>query len=208
MQVVIVPMIHVQNIRTSLLLAFFTIALAAPAIAQEELDPTGWQSKLRFHADSALGPRALVSSVVYAGLLQEADFPREWGQGSLGYSKRLGSTLAYSGLRNALAFGLDTALHQDPRYYPSRNKGFWRRTKHVFRRTILTRTDSGKETVATWRLESGYAATFISNEWYPDRLNTVKLGLAQGTAQIGFDLLGNVASEFWPDIKKLLHRKP
>ena len=206
-------MIQTQNIRAfyrrtknSLLFAFVTLALASPAIAQDP-DPAAWQSKLLFHAESAFGPRALIGSVAYAGLLQEADFPREWGQGSLGYSKRLGSTLAYSGLRNALAFGLDTTLHQDPRYYPSVDKGFWRRTKHAFRGTILTRTDSGKETVATWRLGSGYAATFISNEWYPDRLNTVKLGLAQGTAQIGFDLLGNMATEFWPDIKKLLHPK-
>ena len=46
-------------------------------------------------------------------------------------------------------------------------------------------------------------------EWYPDRLNTVGRGLTQGTTQIGFDLLANIGSEFWPDVKKkILHRKP
>ena len=81
--------------------------------------------------------------------------------------------------------------------------------KHAFRGTILTPTDSGTETLATWRLGSAYGAAFLSNQWYPGRLNTVKLGLAQGSTQIGFDLLANLGSEFWPDVKKkLLHRKP
>ena len=172
-------------------------------------DSSGWQSKLRFHAESAYGPEAVAGSALYAGLLQEIDFPREWGQGTAGYAKRLGSTLAYVGLRNALAFGLDTTLHQNPRYDRSTGTGARQRLKHAFRRTILTRTDAGGETLATWRLGSAYGAAFLSNEWYPDRLNTVKLGLAQGSTQIGFDLLANVGAEFWPDFKRnVLRRRP
>jgi len=175
----------------------------------QQLDPTAWQSKLRFHALSAYGPGPLLGAAAYTGLLQEVNFPREWGQGASGYGKRLGSTLAYAGVRNLMSFGLDTALHQDPRYHPSGESGFWRRTKHAFRGTILTRTDSGGETLATWRIGSAYGATFLANEWYPDRVNTVKLGLEQGTTQMGFDFLANLASEFWPGVKrKILHHKP
>ena len=184
-------------------------ALFAAAGLAQDLDPSGWQSKLRYHAASAYGPAALAGSAAYTGLLQEIDFPREWGQGAAGYGKRLSSSLTYSGLRNTLSFGLDTALHQDPRYDRSTDTGFWRRTKHAFRRTILTRTDSGGETFATWRFGSAYGANFISNAWYPDRVNTVKLGLTEGTTQIGFDLLANIGCEFWPDVKKkILRRKP
>jgi hypothetical protein len=183
--------------------------LFAAVGASQDRDPTTSQSKLRFHAVGAYGPGALLGSAAYVGLLQEADFPREWGQGAAGYGKRLGSELAYSGVRNVLSFGLDTALHQDPHYDRSANTGFWRRTKHAFHRTILTRTDSGGETFATWRFGSAYGATFISNEWYPDRVNTVKLGLIEGTTQIGFDFLANIGSEFWPDVKrKIFRRKP
>jgi hypothetical protein len=169
----------------------------------------GWERKLRFHAVSAYGPAALAGAVVYDGFLQGIDFPREWGPGGLGYAKRFGSTLAYSGVRNLLGFGLDSALHQDPRYYRSTERGAWRRTKHAFRETILTHKDSGGETLSTWRLGSAYGAAFISNEWYPDRVNTIALGLSQGSTQLGFDLLSNLGSEFWPDIKrKLLRRGP
>jgi hypothetical protein len=172
-------------------------------------DPSGWQSKLQFHAANAYGPDALAESAVYDGYRQLTDFPREWGQGAAGYGRRVASTLAYSGIRNTLGFGLDTALHQDPRYYRSVDTGLWRRTKHAIRGTILARTDSGGETLATWRFGSAYGAALISNEWYPDRLNTMKVGLEQGSTQIAFDLLANLRSEFWPDVKKkLLRRRP
>ena len=178
-------------------------------ITPHDMVPIGWEAKLHFHAVSAYGPAALAGAAVYDGFLQGIDFPREWGQGGVGFGKRFGSTLAYSGVRNLLGFGLDSALHQDPRYYRLTERGMWRRTKHAFRETILTHTDSGGETLATWRLGSAYGAAFMSNEWYPDRVNTVALGFSQGSTQLGFDLLSNLGSEFWPDIRrKLLHRAP
>jgi hypothetical protein len=186
-----------------LVLAAVVCALSTFAFADDP-DPSGWQTRLLFHAESAYGPWALTGSAAWAGFLQEIDFPREWGQGAEGYGKRLGSTLAYSGMRNVLGFGLDSALHEDPRYFRSEDKRFWRRMEHVVRGTVLTRTDTGKETFSVWRVGSAYGATFLSNEWYPDRLNTFKIGLAQGTTQMGFDLLGNVGNEFWPDVKKAL----
>jgi hypothetical protein len=175
----------------------------------QQADATSWQSKLSFHASTAYGPWSLVGTAAYSGLLQGIDFPKEWGQGMSGYGKRLGSELAYSGVRNTMAFALDTTLHEDPHYYRSTDTGFWRRMKHAFRGTVLTRTDSGGETLSWWRLGSAYGATYLSNQWYPDRVNTVKYDLTEGTTQIGFDFLANVGSEFWPDIKKkVFRRKP
>jgi hypothetical protein len=195
-------------VRRLLLLAVASAVFAASGMAQDS-DPSAWQSKLRYHAAYAYGPSALAGSAAYVGLLQAVDFPKEWGHGAAAYGQRLGSTLAYSGIRGVLSFGLDTTLHQDPRYYRSGEGGVLHRIGHAFRGTILTRTDSGSETLATWRFGSAYGATFISNEWYPDRLNTVKVGLTQGTTQIGFDLLTNLGAEFWPDVKrKVLRRGP
>lgn len=186
-----------------LVLGAVVCALSTAAFADDP-DPSGWQTRLLFHAESAYGPWALAGSAAWAGLLQEVDFPREWGQGAEGYGKRLGSTLAYSGIRNVIGFGLDSALHEDPRYTRGVDKGFWRRTGHAVRGTILTRTDSGKEEFSMWRFGSAYGATLLSNEWYPDRLSTIKVGMVQGSTQIGFDLLRNLGTEFWPDVKKTL----
>ncbi len=181
---------------------------ATAGFSQSLLPSTAPESKLRFHLEKAYSPEAVAESAALAGYFQAVDSPREWGQGASGFGRRMNSALAYSGVRNAIAFGLDSALHQDPRYYRSTETGAWRRTKHVLRSTIMTRTDSGGETLATWRLGSAFSAPFIANQWCPDRVNTYGLSLREGVAQLGFDALANFRSEFGPDMKKkLLHRR-
>jgi hypothetical protein len=170
----------------------------------EPLDVTG---KLEYHAKCAFGPAAILGDAAYAAILQADNAPLEWKQGAAAFGKRVGSMVAWSGIHNALAFGLDSTLHQDPRYFRAGGTGFWRRSGHALRGTILTRTDSGGETFSTWRIGSAYGSAVLSNLWYPDRLNTARLGFIQGSVTLGFDLMGNLGKEFWPDVRrKVLHR--
>lgn len=165
--------------------------------------------KLRYHAAQSFGPAALASSGLRAGFLQLTDSPSEWGQGAAGYERRFGSSVATAGVRGVLAFTLDSALHQDPRYHRSLRTGVGRRAVHTLRCTILTRKDGGGETLAVWRLGSAYGSAFIANQWQPDRTKIVGRGLAGGSVQIGLDFGRNLGAEFWPDIKRILaHRKP
>jgi len=177
------------------------IGIAQPFTA---LDVNG---KFDYQLHQSVGPLALLGDAAYAGILQGIGTPTEWGQGGSGYGKRLGSTMACSGMRGALAFGLDSALHEDPRYFRSAGGSFRHRVGHAFRGIILTRTDHGTETFSVWRFGSAYGAAYVSNQWYPGRLNTVALGFAQGSLQIGFDLVRNLASEFGPDIKRMVFRR-
>jgi hypothetical protein len=182
-------------------------AFPVAGIAQSPAPPLDVKGKLRFHAEQTYGPWAIAGSAAYAGILHALDTPDEWGQGAAGYGKRFASTLAGAGIHGALAFGLDSALHQDPRYYPSHSTGFWRRTGHAFRGTILTRKDQGGETLSTWRLGSAYGAAYLSNQWYPRRLNTVRLGFLQGSLTLGFDVARNLASEFRQEIRRAISRR-
>ena len=192
---------------TAILIFALSAAIPVAGVAQTS-DALDWKNKLRSHAESTYSPSAVLGVALYAAVLQEADAPKEWGQGSAAYGKRFGSTMAWSGIHSALAFSLDSTLHQDPRYFRSGGTGFWRRSGHALRGTILTRTDSGGETLSTWRIGSAYGAAYLSNQWYPDRLNTARLDVIQGSVTLGFDLIGNLGSEFWPDIKrKVLRRK-
>jgi hypothetical protein len=137
-----------------------------------------------------------------AGLAQPAD--------AFGLKSKLRFHVeSVAGPWSVAAFGLDSTLHQDPRYFRSGGTGFWQRTADALRGTILTRTDRGGETLSTWRFGSTYGAAFLSNQWRPDRLNTVRLGVLQGSLQIGFDFASNLGAEFLPDFKrKILRRKP
>ena len=181
----------------------FALSMAIPVagIAQTP-DTLDWKGKLEFHAEKTYGPSAIVGLAAYAAVLQEVNSPEEWRQGGAAYGKRVASMAAWSGIHSALAFGLDSTLHQDPRYYRSGSAGFWRRAGHALRGTILTRTDAGGETLSTWRIGSAYGSAVLSNMWYPDRLNNARLGLIQGSMTLGFDLAANLGSEFWPDVKR------
>jgi len=186
------------------------LMFAIPTLCMAQLvDTFDVKDKLRFHGENIYSPSSLAESAAIAGILQARDAPYEWGHGGGAFGKRLASSVAYSAIHETLAFGLDSALHQDPRYVRSLSAGFWRRTGHALRGTFITRTDSGGETLATWRLGSAYSAAFISNQWCPDRVNTTALSVKQGSLQLVFDFAGNLREEFWPDVKrKMLHRKP
>ena len=190
------------------ILAFGIVALAIPLMGfAQSFEPLDVNGKLDYHVKQSVGPLAILGDAAYAGILQEADTPTEWGQGGSGYGKRFASTAACSGIHSTLAFGLDSALREDPRYFRSAAGGFWHRAGHAFRGTILTHTDRGTETVSLWRFGSAYGAAYLSNQWYPGRLNTVGLGFAEGSLQLGFDLARNLASEFGPDLKRMVFRR-
>ena len=87
----------------------------------EPLDVTG---KFYLHVNRTIGPMALVGDAAYAAVLHADNALLEWGQGGAAYGKRLASVVAWSGIHNALAFGLDSTLHQDPRYFRSTGSGF------------------------------------------------------------------------------------
>jgi hypothetical protein len=184
------------------------LAFAFPdTIPGQTPDSLSLTAKFHLHAENVYSPLAIAGTAAYTGILQADGAPKEWGQGADAYGKRFASTMAWSGIHSALSFGLDSTLKQDPRYHRSRATGFWRRSGDALRGTILTRTDSGGETLSTWRIGSAYGAAYLSNQWYPDRLNTARLGFIQGSVTLGFGLLSNLGTEFWPDLRGRVFRR-
>ena len=183
------------------------LLLVGAAWAGQDDQPLGVKAKLRFHAEQTASPGFVVEMAAYAGVLHWMDVPREWGQGAGPYGKRVASAAGATAIRNVFAFALDSALGEDPRYRRSGQGSFFRRIGHAARETVVTRTDAGRSRFATWRFGSAIGAAYLSNLWYPDRLNTFSSGMEQGAATIGLDLLGNIASEFWPDLKHRVLRR-
>jgi hypothetical protein len=185
-----------------------TLALAGVlSILAQTIDPLAWQDKLRLHPKAAYAPESIAGLAAYAGFLQMTDSPRDWGGGAGAYGMRFASAAGSAGIHGALAFGLDATLNQDPRYFRAGAGGLLRRFGHALRGTFLTRTDTGGETFSTWRVGSAYGAAFLSNTWYPARLDNARAGLTQGSIRLGFDFASNLAAEFWPDFKQHLCRR-
>lgn len=202
-----------ESMKTSnlcvLVIIAFSAAIPAVCIAQT-LDPSPLtvDGKFHYHLKRTISFWPLVTSAAYAGFLQDSDSPKEWGQGGYAYGKRFGSVVVASGIYNALAFGLDSTLHQDPRYFRSGKGLFLHRAIHALRGTILTHTDSGGETLSIWRIGAAYGSAYLAKTWYPPQAHRLRLGALEGSYLIGTDFLANLGSEFWPDIKhKVLHLK-
>ncbi len=180
-------------------------AAAEPPLTDETPLPIG--GKLRFHALSVGAPEGFLKTAAYAGALHWMGVPDEWRRGAAGYGKRLASAVGDTAIRHTLAFGMDTALGQDPRYFRARSHGLFARLGHAMAAVAVARSDAGREVIATSRLTSAFGAAFLSNQWYPDRLNTAGQGFLSGGIILGFDAAGNMLSEFLPDLKKLVRHK-
>jgi hypothetical protein len=146
--------------------------------------------------DSVLGP------MFGAAVNQARNEPPEWGQGAQGFGVRFASGYGRMLISRTIRFGVAAADHEDPRFIPSGEMGFWRRltsaTVHVF----VVPTDRGTELPAFSRLAGIYGAAFISNAWYPlSRANTSH-AFARGSTALSATVGWNVLREFWPDIKR------
>jgi hypothetical protein len=174
--------------------------------AQTGEAPLSTGAKARYSVSSSVGPAALVEMAAYAGVLQALPTPLEWRQGAAGYGERFASATSANAIRQAFAFALEVPLNEDPRYFRAQRRGVWPRLGHALAATVVTRTDAGHRRFAFSGVTSAYGAAFLSNQWYPDRLNTVGQGFLQGTATLGLDALGNIVTEFWPKRRRKLQR--
>ena len=152
-------------------------------------------------------PTVFLKSAAGAALEQWRNAPPEWEQGAEGYGRRYASSYGFNGFKNIVQFGLDSTLHEDPRYFATGKKGIVRRAVYAALQSVYCRTDSGRSRFAFARVGSAYSAGFISNLWEPDRVATVPQALVRGSESVAIDAGSNVFKEFWPDIKKKLRRK-
>ena len=131
--------------------------------------------------------------------------PNEWGVGADSYAVRTGSYLGRSILRQNLAFGVRAFDHEDPRYFPSGEKGVWQRTKYAIFHTFLVRNDYGAAMPAYSLFVTDYSMPFIEQQWRTNHFRTMQ-GFRHGTASLGAAVGLNVCQEFWPDMKSLIKK--
>jgi hypothetical protein len=149
------------------------------------------------------------SAVLAAGLSQAGNETPKYGEGSAAYAKRVGAAIGDFGTQNFFSAGVFACLfHQDPRYFrrgtPS---GVVPRALYSISRIFVTRQDSGRDAFNASNILGMAAGIGASNLYYPapSRNGSVMVSRV-GTSMTG-DVLGNLMSEFWPDIQKKFFQK-
>jgi len=81
--------------------------------------PLSVSGKFRADVIRSLGLQGFAGAAIGAGFGQATNTPGPWGQGADAFGKRFASALAGTMSRQTFAFVLESATHEDPRYFPS-----------------------------------------------------------------------------------------
>jgi hypothetical protein len=145
----------------------------------------------------------LARESVSAALEQWRDSNHEWGQGMQGFGKRLGSDLAYNGIRNTITYGASCALREDNRYFASGKARVAARILHAVKGPFIAHRD-GYDSFSFSNLAGIVGASVAQLAWVPpsgqgasDVARSVGTSYSVG---IGFD----IAREFVPGLIRRL----
>jgi hypothetical protein len=174
--------------------------LIAPLTAREKWDLAWKETEDPFNNATA---------VLTAAYSQMNNQTPKYGQGWDAYGKRVGAALGDFDSQNFFSAGLLACLlHQDPRYFRmGPESGTVRRIAYSISRLFVIRQDSGKLAFNASNIFGIILGIAASNAYYPaaSRNGTVMEGRL-GTSMMG-GAVGNLLSEFWPDVQKKFFRK-
>jgi hypothetical protein len=167
-------------------------------VTTPEYTPQTASERLRHYVVSSFGPEAFVMAAAAGGITQAENTPKEWGGGAKAYGERVGNSFAIHLIRTSLQYGASMALHEDNRYIPSTESGFFKRTKHVISSVFIAHNDAGGEHLAFSRIGSAAGASFISRAWAPHSTTSAGDGAVTFGITMATDIGFNFFREFGP----------
>lgn len=137
----------------------------------------------------------------------------EWGQGAAGFSRRFGTRVSQSMAKATGQSLVGMALHEDPRFYPSRKEKFWPRLGFALSHTVIVRRDCDPsvesqchEQFSAGRIAGAFSSGFVGMAWTPDSMNTPQRAIMRSGTALSGVIAGSLFKEFQPDLMKLVSR--
>jgi hypothetical protein len=155
--------------------------------------------KFDYRIVQTFGLRGFLGATIASGIAQGYDTPSEWGQDFPGFAQRYATAFAGNLSRQVFAFGIESALHEDPRYFPLEGgHSFQERTLNSLKQVIWTRTDNGGSSFAYGRIASAFGSGQMVNIWLPGSDNSFGDGLVRFGLTMSADAGYNLLQEFIP----------
>jgi hypothetical protein len=144
-----------------------------------------------------------------AGISQAENSEPGYGQGMEGYGKRYGAAFADGTIENFMTGAvLPSIFRQDPRFFQSSTGGFTHRAGYAVSRIFITRSDSGHSQFNVSEILGSAASAAISTySYHPSGDRTFSNTMSVWGTQVGYDTVTIVIKEFWPDIRRKLHKE-
>ena len=162
------------------------------------------EDRVRFYEQTTFAPFAFAGPIAGAALTQwVTGNPPEWGQGFLGYGRRVLSGYSRQLIANTAGLGVSFAAREDPRHYPTGERRIWKRAVYAAREAFVSRSSAtGNMIPAYSRIVGAYAAGFASNAWYPAHYSDVSRALFRASTATLSDVAWQEFKEFWPDVRR------
>jgi hypothetical protein len=174
----------------------------------QDTAPLSVGQKFHLAFKSSVDPFVFFASALDAAYSQATDDFQGYGQGWLGYGKRVGASYADTVdgtiLGNAV---FPSLLHEDPRYYRKGTGTFSHRLLYAVSTTVWCKRDNGQWGPNYANVLGNLTAGGISNLYYPSADRGVGLTFERGFTVTAEGTIGGVFDEFWPDIAKKMFKK-
>jgi hypothetical protein len=171
----------------------------APALTSDE--------KFRLFGRGTLDPFPFVVYAMQAGVEQAHDAHSGYGQGAAGYARRFGAAVGDgTSARFFSTYAFPSLLHQDPRYFRKGEGSGWSRVGYSISRGFVTRSDSGKGQANWSNILGKFTGAGLSNLYYPAEDRGASLTLTRVAISLSYQMMGNLAIEFWPEIHRKIFR--
>jgi hypothetical protein len=156
-----------------------------------------------------IDPFNIASAAMSAGFSQMGNQTPSYGDGMEAYGMRLGAAQADCATQNFFSAGLlASVLHQDPRYYRRGPEySVVGRVFYALSRLGVARMDSGKESFNASGVLGMALGIAASNAYYPSTSRRGDVMAGRLTTSLTSGVIGNLMSEFWPDIQTKFFRK-
>jgi hypothetical protein len=200
------------------LLALTTLAIPPfPAAAQSSSDesfldgvfplpdaqqwtPVTQRDRFDYYFKNTFSLSTLAGAAISGGYRQYRNDPVEWHQGAGGYGRRVGDSLAKSGVRLTVRYAMAAALREDNRYIAAPSTTRRGRLWYAITQTYATHDARGHRRFSFSKVTGNAGGAAISQAWAPHSWRNGRQ-FGQDFALITLVHAGlNVATEFGPDL--------
>jgi hypothetical protein len=164
------------------------------------------KGKFHYFAVESFRPGIYPVAALYTGYTMAnppSAYPPEWRQGFSAFARNYGDFMASWVSVQGGKFVVASLVHEDPRYFPSSSKNFFKRSFNAVRYVVIDRSDDGHPRLALANIAGAFAGGFVGNAYLPGPYANESHGLSRSALALSGFATSNLADEFWPEVVKV-----
>jgi hypothetical protein len=171
--------------------------------------PLTVKQKFDLFAKETMDPFNVASAAFGSAFSQAGNETPKYGHGRAALAERFGAAMGDMATQNLFSAAvLASLLHQDPRYFrKGPGSGVLARVAYSVSRLAVTRQDSGGYAFNASGIFGMMLGIAASNAYYPSASAHGSVMAERLTTSLTGGVIGNLTSEFWPDIQRKFFRR-